>query len=89
MKIELEITEEEIRDALARKVRVAIADQTNQWSVDDFIKATVRKYWQEVADKMVKECLENSEDMRTRIIAAVERKLKSQVTALMKYQAKG
>ena len=31
MKLEIEITEDEIKSALERKVRTAIADQTNQW----------------------------------------------------------
>jgi hypothetical protein len=88
VKLEIEISEDEIRDAIARKVRVAIADQTNQWSVDEFIRNTVKKYWQEVADKMVRDCLAESETMRSKIVEAVERKLKSQVAALMKDRAK-
>ena len=88
MKIEIEISEDEIRDAIARKVRVAIADQTNQWSVDEFIRNTIKKYWQEVADKMVQECLADSTAMRSKIIAAIESKLNSQVTKLMRTQDK-
>jgi hypothetical protein len=84
MKLEIEISEDEIRDAIARKVRVAIADQTDQWSVDEFIRNKVKAYWQEVADKMVKEVLADSETMRNKIVEAVERKLRSQVSALMK-----
>lgn len=84
MKIEIEITEDEIRDAIARKVRVAIADQTNQWSVDRFITDMVKKYWQEIADKMVRESLADSETLRGKIVEAIERKLKARLTALMK-----
>lgn len=84
MKIELEISEEEIRDALARKVRVAIADQTNQWSVDDYIKDVIRDKWKAVASEMVEEELRNSNQLKAKIIAAIEAKIKSQVSALMK-----
>lgn len=84
MKIELEITEKEIRDALARKVRVAIADQTNQWSVDQYITQVVKKHWQETADSMVKEYLSNSEAMKEKILAAIDRKLRAQINALTK-----
>lgn len=84
MKIELEITEDEIRSALERKVRVAIADQTNQWSVDDFIKQRVKIYWQETADKLIKESLANSKTLKEKIEGAIERKLKAQINALMR-----
>jgi len=84
MKIEVEITEEEIRSAIARKVRVAIADQTNQWSVDDYIVKAVKNAWQSAADNLVRECLANSEKLKEKITTAIERKLKSQINKLMK-----
>ena len=34
MKLEIEITEDEIRSAIQRKVRTSIADQTNTFATD-------------------------------------------------------
>jgi hypothetical protein len=89
MKIEIEISEDEIKDAISRKVRVAIAVQTNQWSIDEFIRDKVKEYWKEIADKMVKEVLADSTAMRTKIVAEVERKLRNQVSALVKIATMG
>ena len=84
MKLEIEITEEEIRSAIERKVRTAIADQTNQWNVDSYIKAQVAEHWKLAVDAMVREELADSERLREKIIASIEAKLKGQLTAMMK-----
>jgi hypothetical protein len=77
MKIEKEISEQEITDAIDRKVRMAIDDQINQWSADEFIRTKVNENWKVIAEALVVEILKNSDDMQ-------ERKLKIQITALMK-----
>jgi hypothetical protein len=84
MKLEIEITEEEIKSAMERKVRTAIADQTNQWNVDRYIKDQVAEHWKASVDAMVREELADSERLREKIIAAIEAKLKGQLTAMMK-----
>lgn len=84
MKLEIEITEEEIKSAMERKVRTAIADQTNQWGVDMFIKETVKKHWREQCEAMIVEGLSNSPVLRDKIQASIEAKLRGQITALMK-----
>ena len=84
MKLEIEITEEEIKSAVERKVRTAIADQTNQWNVDQYIKDQVKKHWQGAVETMVLELLGESDVMKQKIRASIEAKLKGQITALMK-----
>jgi len=84
MKLEIEITEEEIKSAMERKVRSAIADQTNQWGTDIYIKDMVRDTWKRVVAEMVEEEMSNCSTMRAKIIASIEAKIKGQVTALMK-----
>jgi len=86
MKLEIEITEEEIKSAMERKVRTAIADQTNQWNVDTYIKDRVAAHWKEAVDDLVKEYLNDSVRMREKIVKSIEAKLRGQVTALMKVQ---
>jgi hypothetical protein len=42
MRLDIEITEDEIRSAIERKVRTAIADQTNNYNTDTYIKDQVK-----------------------------------------------
>jgi len=84
MKLEIEITEDEIRSAVERKVRTAIADQSNNWQVDRYIKDQVKQHWESACNDMVLEQLSNSEVMKAKIQATIEAKLRGQITALMK-----
>lgn len=45
MKLEIEITEEELRSTIERKVRTAVVDQTNSYRADDYIKEQARADW--------------------------------------------
>lgn len=87
MLLNIEITEAEIQAAIERKVRVAIADQTNSWGTDNYIKEQVKKHWQSAVDSLVKEALENSDKLRASIATEIERKLKAQVSAAIKAAA--
>lgn len=84
MKLEIEITEEEIKSAMERKVRAAIADQTNAYRTDEYIKERVKEHWKNAADAMVQEILKDSAVLREKIRAEVERKLRIQVAAAIK-----
>lgn len=84
MKLDIEITEEEIRNAIERKVRTAIADQTNKWGVDQYIQAQVKKHWVLAVDALIEEALSNSNGLQEKITKEIERKLRSQITRLMK-----
>jgi len=41
MKLEIEVKEEEIKSAIERQVRTSIANQTQGWQVNDYIKGQV------------------------------------------------
>jgi hypothetical protein len=84
MKLDIEITEEEIKSAVEREVRSAIADQTNQWGVDRYIKEQVAASWKNAVDSLVEECLNDSPAIREKIRAEVERKLWLQLAAVMR-----
>ena len=84
MKLEIEITEAEIKSAIERKIRVAIADKENEWSNERLIKDHIKKMWPEIVEKMVREELENVPRMQEKIRNAIEAKLKGQLTAMMK-----
>ena len=84
MKLEIEITEAELKSAVERKVRTAVADQTNQWNVDSYIKEQVKKHWQGAVEALVLEMLKDSTRMKEKIQDSIEAKLRGQITALMK-----
>lgn len=84
MKLEIEITEDEIRSAIERKVRTAIADQTNQWNVDLYIKERVKEHWKLAVDALVSESLNDSTTLRAKIAAEMEKKLRTQLAAVLK-----
>ena len=85
MKIEIEVTEAEIKDAIERKARQAIAEYNDKkWLNDPVISASIKKYWLETVDKIVKEQVEDSDAIRQSVIAKIEAKIQGQVTALMK-----
>ena len=84
MKLEIEITEAEIKSAIERKIRVAIADKENEWSNERLIKDHIKKMWPEIVEKMVRAELENVPRMQEKIRNAIEAKLKGQLTAMMK-----
>lgn len=87
MKLEIEITEDEIRSAIERKVRVAVADQTNQWAVDVYIQNTVKELWKKVADAMIEEALRDSANMKSKIAAELERRIRNQLKVALKNAA--
>ena len=87
MKLEIEITEEEIRSAIERKVRVAVADQTNTWSTDTYIRDRVKEHWQSAVDTMVSELLGSSAALQEKIDKAVEARIKARVAAALRAAA--
>ena len=88
MKLEIEITEEEIKSAIKRKVRTAIADQTSNYGVEQYIKESVKSKWREVVDRMVEEYLSDSEKLKAKVISEVDKKLKAKIQAVMNMATK-
>jgi hypothetical protein len=87
MKIEIEITEEEIKNAIERKVRVAIADQTNVWGFDDYVKGEVKKAIPLAVDKLISECLSNHDGIKNKVIEKIEKAMTAKVQAALKMKA--
>jgi len=81
VRLEIEITEAEIRSAIERKIRVAVADETHAYHAEGAIKAAVKTQWAVVMERLVKEALNNTPALRERIEAAISAKLKGQIAA--------
>ena len=84
MKLEVEITEDEIRSAIERKIRVAVAEHASNYWIEQGIKDAIKKYWEVCVDKIVKEEIENSSKMREKIQAALENKIRGQLNVLFR-----
>lgn len=88
MKLEIEITEDEIRSAIERKARTAIVDQTNAYNTDVYIKEQVKAHWHKAVDNLIVEEMYNSQSLREKIRGEFERKLRLQLAAAIKTASK-
>jgi hypothetical protein len=89
MKLEIEVTEEEIKSAIERKVRTAIADQTNSYGTERYIQKSVKENWQKAVDDIVIAYLADSEKLKAKIAEQVEKKLKAKINAVLAQASKG
>jgi len=87
MKLEIEITEQEIKDAIEKKVRVAIADQTNKWAIDCYINDEVKRKVPQVIDSLIDQCLDQHDQLKAKIIDRIEKSLTCKVQAVLKMKA--
>ena len=88
MRLEIEITENEIRSAIERKVRTAISDQTNTYNTDIYIRDQVKAHWKAEVDNLIVEEMYNSQALRKKIRAEYERKLRLQLAVAIKNASK-
>lgn len=84
MKLEIEITEDEIRSEVERKIRAAISTQSNYWNADKYIKDQVQSRWDATVSAIIQDVLNNSQVIREKVEAEVERKIRAQLASLMK-----
>lgn len=84
MKLEIEIKEQEIKDAIERKVRVAIADQTNQWGIDSIIKEKVKAAIPPAIDALISEVLADSAKLKQQILDTTEKEIKRKLQVALK-----
>ena len=87
MKIELEITDEEIRQTLNSVVKAAVKFPLNHWSVADQVKKMVQVQWPLIIEDMIKdmiqEMVKDHEAMKAKIAEETAKKLRAQVNAAL------
>lgn len=88
MRIEVEIPEEELRAAIQRKIMDGLAVLMNSYTTDIYIKEQVKANWRQAVDALVLEALSDHKELRARISAEVERKLRLQLAAAIKEAGK-
>lgn len=84
MKLEIEVSESEIKDALQRHIRTAIADRINTWESKNYVKEVVQQEFDDAVQRIVKEVFSDHPRIREEVETAIRNKLKAQVTALMR-----
>ncbi len=84
MKLEIEVSEEELKDALARHVRAAVADRVNAWGSQAKLKELVSEKYKELVQEIVVEELKKSDAIRQQVQEAMVAKIRGQLTAAMK-----
>ena len=89
MKIEIEVDEYMIREEVQRQAAKAIADRLCGWALKENLSKVLNKLWDENVDQVVREELADSDKLRAKVEAALERKIQGQLTALMKKERKG
>jgi hypothetical protein len=84
MKLEIEVSEAELKDALARHVRTAVADRVNSWGQQAKLKEIVAAKYDELVREIVVEELKKSDAIRKQVQEAMVSKIRGQLTAAMK-----
>lgn len=84
MKIQVTVTEEAIRSAIESKVKLAINEATNGYSADNYIKEQVKLHFKSSVDTLIQDVLKNSPKLREKVTAEVEKKIRSQLAAVIK-----
>jgi hypothetical protein len=83
IKIEVEITEEEVRNAVEHRIKDAIAKQLREWEVERYIGESLKRKWPGVIDSMIVEMVSNSETLKEEIARKIKEKLKRKISAIM------
>lgn len=83
MKIEIEVSEDVLREELQRQAARMMLDKLGHWQLKDELFKVVNKLWDENVEKVVREELANTDALREKVVAVIERKIKGQLTSLM------
>ena len=92
MKIEVEITQEEIYEAVIEKMRStavkAIADRVNKYYTARFITDMVDQSFKVAVRNFIDTEVANSDALKAKVSAELEKKLRSQLSSALRIQAK-
>ena len=82
--ITLTVTKEELKDALERKVRVAVSQYCEGWSIEQQVKSIIAQEAPLILHELIIEQLKDSQALKEKIRVALENKLKAQLTKVLK-----
>lgn len=84
MKIEIEVSEDMIREEVQRLAVKLLLDKLTNWQLNHELNKVVNKLWDEKVDQVVREELANTDALRAKVLATLERKIQGQLTTLIK-----
>lgn len=84
IKLNIDITSEELQKILQHKVKEAIAEHIASYSSTLYIRERVKTLWTSTVDTIVNEALKDSEMLRSKITAELEKKLRAQLAIALK-----
>lgn len=83
MKIEIEITEEDITKNITPKIKSLMAEIIGGYQFNDTLKSEIKKKLYSGLGQMIDDQLKNSEQIEAKISEEIQAKIKRQLTQLM------
>ena len=83
MKLEIEISEDEIKKAIQRKVKFALEDKANEWTTDAYIRDQIKAKFNSAIDALISEELNNSVVLKEKIQNEIEKELRAQLNKVL------
>jgi acyl-CoA hydrolase len=83
VKVQIDIDEEVVAQALQKKVAEVIAQRVAAWGTESEIKARIDRIWGATLDRLCADQLALSDKLKERIAAEIERKLRRKIATLM------
>lgn len=84
MKLEIEINEQTICNAIQKETINIVASKLQQWDFPDDVRRCVNHLWDANLERVVREVLADTDVLKAKVAALLERKIQGQLTALMK-----
>lgn len=84
MKIEIDVSVEEIQTALQKQVAESVARQLSGYESRDYITAQIKVQWRAATDDAIRDAMADSPAIKTAVRQELEKKLKAQISKLMK-----
>jgi hypothetical protein len=88
MKLEIEIAEDDIRDAIKKKIDYILTVVSSSYSNEEAIEDLIKKHWKENMVRIVEEEMKNEDALRAKIQKALENKIRAQMARLLKDASK-
>ena len=87
MKVEVEVSEDDIKRELQKKVSEAIREKFNGFGIEQIIKKAVHATIEEMMIPEIERQLSETDAIKQKIRIEIERKLKRQINAIMNLEA--
>ncbi len=84
MKIEFEISDEDLRAALHDTIRIQVNAVLAHWSVKDQVEKMVKQQWPDAIRGVIDEMVSDHAAIRAKIAEEIAKKLRAQVAAALK-----